>query len=451
MKKLLSAAVAASVATLNPGTVLADAEIDELKQQVEELRKLYEQRIDDLESKIDKMEAASSQQPESKQAEKEPSAVAGRKVYGNEFNPSIGFILNGRYSSFSEDESEIAGYAIGEEGERSREGLALDETELNFAANVDDYFYGAGTVAIVREDGEDKIELEEAYLQTLPGAGLPDGAGLKAGRAFWTLGYLNEKHVHEDDFADRPLPYRAFLNKAYNDDGIEVSYVLPTDLYAEIGGGIFRGDDFPFGSADGASIDVWSAYGRLGGDIGDNQSWRVGAYALVGETGDDGREANEGDVTFVGDTNIYAADLRYTWAPTGNPRQQELILQGEYFYRDEDGDYEDSDAGTGIVDFDDDDSGWYAQAVYKFLPQWRVGARYSRLNPADTPAGLVGSALDDDGHDPYTVSLMADWTHSEFSRLRLQYNREELTDGVEDDQIVLQYIMALGAHGAHKY
>ena len=46
---------------------------------------------------------------------------------------------------------------------------------------------------------------------------------------------------------------------------------------------------------------------------------------------------------------------------------------------------------------------------------------------------------------------MLDWTNSEFSRVRLQYNREELAQGQDDDQIMLQYIMSLGAHGAHKY
>ena len=63
---------------------------------------------------------------------------------------------------------------------------------------------------------------------------------VKAGRAFWTLGYLNEHHSHTDDFADRPLPYRVFFNQAFNDDGAEVSYVLATDFYSEIGGGLFR-------------------------------------------------------------------------------------------------------------------------------------------------------------------------------------------------------------------
>ncbi|MCH2037905.1 MAG: OprO/OprP family phosphate-selective porin, partial [Rickettsiales bacterium] len=129
----------------------------------------------------------------------------------------------------------------------------------------------------------------------------------------------------------------------------------------------------------------------------------------------------------------------------------EVIVQAEYFWRDEDGTYEDSGAGTGAVNYDESSSGWYAQAVYKFAPEWRVGARYSQLQSADTVTGLVGSALDGSGHDPIAYALMVDWTNSEFSRIRLQYNNEELSDGNDDNQVLLQYIMSLGAHSAHKY
>jgi hypothetical protein len=340
------------------------------------------------------------------------------------------------------------GFGVGEEGERGRKGLGIDESELNFSGNVDDKFFGSTTVAIVREEGEDKVELEEAYLLTLPGLGLPDGVRIKAGRAFWTLGYLNEHHTHSDDFADRPLPYRIFLNKAFNDDGIEVAWVLPTDIFAEIGGGLFRGDDFPFGeSSDG--LNAWSLFARVGGDIGSNQSWRLGAYVLDGDA--DSRASNEDAVTFMGDTRLYVVDLRYTWAPTGNPRQSEVIFQGEYFHRDENGIYEDTDAGTGPVAFDDGSSGWYLQGIYKFQPQWRVGLRYSRMNAPDVPAGLAGSALDADGNDPQAFSIMGDWTSSEFGRIRLQYNHEELASGLHDNQIILQYVVSIGAHGAHAY
>jgi hypothetical protein len=430
-----------------PLSAASDTEMRALRDEIKAVKKDYESRLSELESRLEKMEG---EKTEASAAEAKPAGTSGRRIYGNKFNPSIGVILNGKYANFSEDEAEIAGFAVGEEGERGREGLAVDESELNFSANVDDKFYGSLTAAIVREEGEDKVELEEAFIQTLPGSSLPDGAVVKAGRAFWTLGYLNEHHTHADDFADRPLPYRVFLNKAYNDDGVEVSYVLPTGFYSEIGGGLFRGDDFPFGGADGKHVDAWSGFARVGGDIGAKQSWRAGAYVLAGESAE-GRGSNEDAVTFIGDTRLYAADIRYTWAPTGNPRQQEVTLQGEYFRRDEDGTYEDTDAGTGAVAFDDDASGWYVQGVYKFHPQWRAGIRYSQLDAPAVPAALVGSVLDSGGHDPEAYAVMVDWTNSEFSRLRLQYNREELSDGREDHQIILQYIMSIGAHGAHKY
>ena len=45
---------------------------------------------------------------------------------------------------------------------------------------------------------------------------------------------------------------------------------------------------------------------------------------------------------------------------------------------------------------------------------------------------------------------MIDYSNSEFSRLRLQLQHDE--SGLEDnDQVILQYIMSIGAHGAHEF
>lgn len=438
------AAMAVPVCLAATGAQAADKqEIQAILKEVRAMKQAYEGRIATLESKLKKLEQKSSASPRIN-----TPASGGRSIRDNSFNPSIGVILNGRASSFSRSTSEIAGFGVGEEGERGKEGLTIDESEINFSANVDDKFYGSLTTAIVREDGSDEIELEEAYIQTLPGLGLPDGARIKAGRAYWTFGYLNEHHSHEDNFVDRPLPYRVYLNKSFNDDGAEFSYVLPTDLYSEIGGGVFRGDDFPAGGSS-SGLGAWSAFARVGGDIGDNQSWRVGGYVLHSDV--NSRKSNEDMVTFVGKSNLYAADLRYTWSPTGNAKDQELTLQAEYFYRQEDGTYEDAAAGTLIIPFDDGSSGWYAQSVYKFAPAWRVGARYTMLHSPDVPAGLSGSALDSAGHDPYALSVMGDWASSEFGRIRLQYNWEELSEGQDDRQFYLQYVMSFGAHGAHAF
>ncbi|MEE2997998.1 MAG: hypothetical protein VX700_12725 [Pseudomonadota bacterium] len=424
--------------------VMAQSKVDSgaILKEIKALKESYARRTAELEKKIKAIEARHRSQG----AKASSPASGKRNIKDNSFNPSIGLVLNGKSATFSRKSAgEIAGFGIGEEGERGSEGLSIGESELNFSANVDDKFYGSLTAAIVREEGEDKVELEEAYVQTLPGAGLPDGARLKFGRAFWTFGYLNEQHAHADDFADRPLPYRAYLNKAFNDDGAELSYVMPTDQYFEIGGGLFRGDDFPSGGSV-SGMGGWSAFARTGGDLGEDESWRIGAYAMYSDV--NGRTTNEGAVTFVGNSYLYATDIRYTWAPTGNAKEQELILQAEFFQRDENGTY---NVGSGPVAFDETSIGWYAQAVYKLSPAWRVGARFSQLDAAEVPAGLAGSDIDSAGHDPRTASLMVDWTNSEYGRIRGQFNSEDLNNAGNDRQFLLQYIMSLGAHGAHPF
>ena len=46
---------------------------------------------------------------------------------------------------------------------------------------------------------------------------------------------------------------------------------------------------------------------------------------------------------------------------------------------------------------------------------------------------------------------MADWSPSEFSRIRLQFARDYSRTNEPDNQIFLQYIVSLGAHGAHTF
>ena len=271
-----------------------------------------------------------------------------------------------------------------------------------------------------------------------------------------------------DDFADRPLPYRVFLDNAFNDDGLEISYILPIDVYTEVGGGIFRGADFPFSNGNSPNIPVGSAFLRLGDDIGSNHSWRIGGYALLGESANQ-RSSNEGQVLFEGDTNLIIADFRYTWAPTGNAREHEITLQAEYFWRQEKGSYQAAESGghdheeeeeehegedelSDAVEFDNNTSGWYAQLVYKFHQQWRIGFRYSQLLATESaPNELAETLLDTHGHHPVTYSVMVDWSNSEFSRLRFQYNLEQTAHDQNDHQIIVQYIISLGAHAAHKY
>ena len=54
-------------------------------------------------------------------------------------------------------------------------------------------------------------------------------------------------------------------------------------------------------------------------------------------------------------------------------------------------------------------------------------------------------------HNPSRNTVMADWSPTEFSRIRLQLAADKSRAGVTDNQILVQYIFSLGAHGAHTF
>jgi hypothetical protein len=46
---------------------------------------------------------------------------------------------------------------------------------------------------------------------------------------------------------------------------------------------------------------------------------------------------------------------------------------------------------------------------------------------------------------------MLDWSGTEFSRIRLQLAEDKSRADVTDRQVLVQYILSLGAHGAHRF
>src|SRR3546814_7619883 len=91
------------------------------------------------------------------------------------------------------------------------------------------------------------ISVEEAYINTLA---LPAGLAVKFGRFFSDIGYQNHVHAHAWDFADAPLVYRAFFGGQLGDDGVQVRWLAPTDLFVELGAEGLRGAAFPDGGDD---------------------------------------------------------------------------------------------------------------------------------------------------------------------------------------------------------
>ena len=85
------------------------------------------------------------------------------------------------------------------------------------------------------------------------------------------------------------------------------------------------------------------------------------------------------------------------------------------------------------------------------MPMWRVGARYDWLDPGRVDYGSNAAYLSNPSFHPQRSTVMVDWTYSEFSRLRLQFAQAKLREGITDNEFFVQYILTLGAHGAHKF
>ena len=457
--------------SVGPVPAQEQTDLDAIRQQMEQLRKSYEAQLNALEERLEKAEAQ-NEQNRTELAEKDSREPVRERTSGgltnNAFNPAISLILQGSVNSYSEnpDSYTLPGFQRSDEAGLAAEGFTLDETELTASASVDQWFYAETTIGLHDDEHGSEVEVEEAYADSLM---LPAGLGSRFGRFYSNVGYLNRFHTHAWDFHDEPLAYRAFLGKQYRDDGIRLNWTAPTNTYVMLGAETYAGKQFPAGEETDKTLgDVQTAFLKLGGDIGSSHAWLAGVSALTAnvndrEGGGHSHDGDDGGSSFSGDSDLYIADLVYKWAPDGNPRQRNLTLQTEFFYREEDGDVMFTEgSSTALMDYDGDQKGVYAQAVYQFMPHWRVGTRYDWLDANNNlkvtdPDGLdpdevtQESGLDGDGHNPQRWSLMLDWSPGEFSRVRAQYNRDDSRPDDTDHQWSLQYIMSLGSHGAHEF
>jgi len=442
MKQKSILALLLVAATCIPTAHAADIanEIAELRAALLEMQRDYENRISDLEKRLANAEQlASGAQRDASEAFEiaEQTAIdqSSGATAANTFNPALGAVLSGRYANFDQGWEEIPGFQPAGEIGTGESGFALGEAEINLKANVDDRYFGNLTFAVADEEGEVEVELEEAWVQT---TGLPAGITMTGGRMFSAAGYINGFHRHSDDFADRPLPYQAFFGGQYSVDGVRARWIAPTAILFELGAELNWGSSFPAGGESGSSPDAHTLFTKLGGDVGASHSWQLGLSWLSA----DADERGDGPATFSGDSDMALVDFVWKWAPQGNAAQRNLKVQGEYFSREESGTFDD-------IAYDGDQTGWYLQGVWQFAPMWRVGLRYEQVD-ADNGPLFVGTILEDPGSDSSRSSIMFDWSASEYSRLRLQYTDDRVLSDT-DSQWLLQYIMSIGAHGAHAF
>ncbi len=448
----------------------ADTESARLREELRQTRESLEARIAALEARLAASQTPSPRPPlverldqfenrlsvvESMPPPEAPPAPPSAQ------NPQMSLILGGTWANLSEDPADyrLQGFIPGgEESGPGDRGFNVGETEMTLSANVDPLFYGQATLAV---GADNEIEVEEAFFRS----SLPAGLTTRAGRFFSAVGYQNQQHAHAWDFVDVPLVYAAMFGGQYKTDGAELRWIAPLETFVEIGAEIGNGHAFP-GADNGNGVGAWTLFASAGGDVGESNSWKAGVAWLQADATERAYEESEpllgeenSPTAFSGESKTWSLQGVWKWAPEGNSRERSLKLQGEYFSRTESGQLTQSNAvlGEGLMDFRGSPGGWYLQSVYQFMPSWRLGLRYDSLDSGNSrlrsqdgvlrPAAFPSLAA----YDPERSSLMLDWSPTEFSRIRLQLARDKSREGLDDDQIYLQYIMSLGAHGAHQF
>lgn len=424
-----------------------DADLRALREELHQLQQTYQKRLEELENRLQKAEQRTVEPTVAVAPAPEASASA--------FNPAVSLILSGTYGNLRQDPALPAtGFAMSPNNPNYSQGFGIKESELAISASVDPRFSGMATLALAPAGG---VTVENAYVDA---TALGNGLKLRFGRFFSDIGYLNPQHAHAWDFVDQPLVYRALWDNQLGDDGVQLKWLAPTDTFVELGAEFGRGRTYPGTDQQNRNGSAASAaFLHVGGDAGESGSWRVGAsfhqtrQNAWQSSGVPDLVRTVGGVTneFTGDARTAGLDFVWKYAPQGNNSLSSVKVQGEYFRRRQNGmlTYNLLTTDSYAVA----QSGWYLQSVYKFLPQWRAGLRYDRLDPGIASVGALNTAnvISDYGYKPSRGSVMFDYSPSEFSRLRLQYARDLSRQGLPDDQWLFQYIMSLGAHGAHSY
>lgn len=438
---LLAMFIVSGMFSLNTATAQAAEDNNSIRQQLLDLRQQMQRQQQEQQSQIDELE---------KRLDKTPKPFASITKPSNSSSPlQIG--LSGLFAAggSSVNNAALGGLQAGGH-DPNKMGFTVQNIELSIGATVDPYLDAqTNIIFLIDADGETVVELEEAFFTT---RSLPGGLQVKGGQYFTEFGRQNKQHPHTWAFADQPVVLsRFFGGDGLRSQGVRASWLMPIDWYSEFYFGMqnARGETVTsFLNAPGEDIGghtlidrsarssgdlLYSARWLNGIDISDTLSMNLGVSGLWGPNA-------SGTTT---DTQILGADLYLKWQPASSQRGYPFIAwHTEVLQRR----YEAGDPGDATREILKD-WGLFTQALWGFKPGWVAGLRWE-----------YATADGDTETDPLRdtrkrLSPNVTWYPSEYSKVRLQYNRdwtEHLADKTADS-VWLQMEFSLGAHMAHTF
>lgn len=398
----------------------------------------------------------------------------GQVTSSTAFNPLISVIADGLF--YDDSRGGTAGELVAEAdgfhshggGEESghhhggdiQEGFSLRETEVAFSGSVDPYFDAWAIVALT--GGE--AEVEEAFIQTRR---LLPGLQLKAGKFFSGIGYLNKQHPHQWDFVDQPLPYQLLLGGSINDTGIQLNWLPDLPVYTLVGLEALQGENGAVAHHLGRSSEtpyfkskagprLWNVFLKVAPDAGPDGALQGGLFFGTSSRHQELHDEDEDGITdeaLQGHVQFFGTDWVYKYE-SGRPfGAGNFSLQAEYLRRIKDlrlmAEGGNPVASTSKVEWTQD--ALYVQGQVGIAPRWTLALRFDLAGMTNRVEG-TGETGNWGEQRRYSAALA--FNPTEFSRLRLQFNRGTFSvDRVRDtfNQIFVQFQVSLGAHGAHRF
>jgi len=292
----------------------------------------------------------------------------------------------------------------------------MHESELGLQSIIDPYARGDFFISF----GEEGVNLEEGYITF---TALPAGFVAKVGKMRSVFGKVNMMHNHVLPWVERPLVTNNLVagEDGINDAGFSVERILPAPkgIFLEGTAQLFRGDSGDvFHSSERSDV---STVEHLRGykDITESTNLDLGiSYA---------RGHNDQGSAFL--THLYGVDATLRWKPLRRSIYHSFVGRSEFIWSD-----------RQQLPFNQKSFGYYASADYQLARRWFLGGRFDHSDRSRN------DALTDKGG-----SVVLTYWPSEFSQLRGQYRFTRYANNIDANELFVQLIFSLGAHGAHPF
>ncbi|HEV7516988.1 MAG TPA: hypothetical protein VGR07_11875, partial [Thermoanaerobaculia bacterium] len=436
-----------------PDTAAPAGTTAELRREIEEIKRQYQERIDALEKRLADLEArqgtpAASQAVAAAPATPVPGTpttppteapppqqeAAATPTPGPETAPAVGGPAGGeatpaaggggsQTANYFNPSLSVIGNFLAVGGQNRVENLPnadLRESEVGLQAIVDPYARADFFLSF----GQHDVSVEEGFVTF---TSLPAQLLAKVGRMRVSFGKINTLHLHVLPWPDEPLPVVNLLGSdGWIGTGVSVARLLPLpgDTFSEATLQILRGEAEGLFTARRRGDLAYNGHYRLFRDLTEATNLDLGlSYAL-------GPNASYGiDSPVDPSTRLEGLDVTLRWKPLTTATYRSATFRGELMRsrREQPG-------GTQNA------VGWFVSGDWQLAKRWFVGGRYESADHADN------ARLRDYGE----AATLTFWP-SEFSQLRGELRRRHYGIGYTANEALLQLQFAIGAHGAHPF